>query len=111
RSVCGVASLPPPDEAVDVLLCRPQRPAQLSMPASAIPLADCSRRSWLRLSRLTLRPAPAASVLGRRQPALDGDTNFSAQLTNIAAHNPDGVYIAGYYTEAAMITQRAAFRG
>ena len=42
---------------------------------------------------------------------LDGDTNFSAQVTNIAARNPDGLYIAGYYTEAALIAQQAAFQG
>lgn len=42
---------------------------------------------------------------------LDGDTIFSAQLTNIAARNPDGLYVAGYYTEAALIAQQAAFQG
>lgn len=42
---------------------------------------------------------------------LDGDTIFSAQLANIAARNPDGLYIAGYYTEAALIAQQAAFQG
>ncbi|MFO7265549.1 MAG: ABC transporter substrate-binding protein [Limnochordales bacterium] len=42
---------------------------------------------------------------------LDGDTNFNAQITNIAARNPDGLYIAGYYTEAAQIAQQAALQG
>ncbi|MBO8141166.1 MAG: ABC transporter substrate-binding protein [Firmicutes bacterium] len=42
---------------------------------------------------------------------LDGDSNFSAQVTNIAAQNPDGLYIAGYYTEAAKIAQQAALQG
>lgn len=42
---------------------------------------------------------------------LDGDSNFSAQVTNIAAQNPDALYIAGYYTEAAMIAQQAALQG
>lgn len=38
---------------------------------------------------------------------LDGDSDFTAQLTNIAAQNPDGLYIAGYYTEAAQIARQA----
>lgn len=38
---------------------------------------------------------------------LDGDSDYTAQLTNIAAQNPDGLYIAGYYTEAAQIAQQA----
>lgn len=42
---------------------------------------------------------------------LDGDSDFSAQVTNIAAQNPDGLYIAGYYTEAAKIAQQAALLG
>lgn len=42
---------------------------------------------------------------------LDGDSDFSAQVTNIAAQNPDGLYIAGYYTEAAKIAQQAARLG
>lgn len=42
---------------------------------------------------------------------LDGDTNFNAQITNIAARNPEGLYIAGYYTEAAQIAQQAALQG
>lgn len=42
---------------------------------------------------------------------LDGDTNFNAQITNIASRNPDGLYIGGYYTEAAQIAQQAALQG
>ena len=42
---------------------------------------------------------------------LDGDSNFSAQLTNIAAQNPEALYIAGYYTEAAEIARQAALQG
>src|SRR5690625_155224 len=42
---------------------------------------------------------------------LDGDSDFSAQVTNIAAQNPDGLYVAGYYTEAAKIAQQAARLG
>lgn len=42
---------------------------------------------------------------------LDGDSDFSAQVTNMAAQNPDGLYIAGYYTEAAKIAQQASRQG
>ncbi len=42
---------------------------------------------------------------------LDGDSNFSAQLTNIARQNPEALYIGGYYTEAAKIAQQAALQG
>ncbi|MFS8524924.1 MAG: ABC transporter substrate-binding protein [Limnochordales bacterium] len=38
---------------------------------------------------------------------LDGDSDFTAQLTNIAAANPEALYIAGYYTEAAQIARQA----
>lgn len=41
----------------------------------------------------------------------DNDTNFSAQLTKIKAKNPDALYIAGYYTEAAKIAQQAREQG
>lgn len=42
---------------------------------------------------------------------LDGDSDFSAQVTNLASQNPDGLYIAGYYTEAAKIAQQAVRQG
>src|SRR5690606_37665590 len=42
---------------------------------------------------------------------LDGDSNFNAQLTNIAAQNPQALYIGGYYTEAAKIAQQAVLLG
>lgn len=38
---------------------------------------------------------------------LDGDSNFSAQLTNISGAGAEGLYVAGYYTEAAKIAQQA----
>lgn len=38
---------------------------------------------------------------------MDGDENFKSQLTSIKEKNPDSLYIAGYYTEAAKIAQQA----
>ncbi|NLM24084.1 MAG: ABC transporter substrate-binding protein [Firmicutes bacterium] len=38
---------------------------------------------------------------------MDGDENFKSQLTSIKEKNPDGLYIAGYYTEAGKIAQQA----
>lgn len=32
----------------------------------------------------------------------DGDTNFSGQVTNIKAKNPDGIVFTGYYTEGGL---------
>jgi branched-chain amino acid transport system substrate-binding protein len=36
-----------------------------------------------------------------------GDKDFKAQLTAIKAENPDGVFVPGYYTEAALICIQA----
>jgi branched-chain amino acid transport system substrate-binding protein len=36
-----------------------------------------------------------------------GDKDFKAQLTTIKAANPDGVFVPGYYTEAALICLQA----
>jgi branched-chain amino acid transport system substrate-binding protein len=36
-----------------------------------------------------------------------GDKDFKAQLTAIKATNPDAIFVPGYYTEAALITQQA----
>lgn len=41
----------------------------------------------------------------------DGEKDFRAQLTKIKGTNPDALYIAGYYTEAAKIAQQAKEQG
>jgi branched-chain amino acid transport system substrate-binding protein len=41
----------------------------------------------------------------------DGEKDFRAQLTKIKGTNPDALYIAGYYTEAAKIAQQAKDQG
>lgn len=40
-----------------------------------------------------------------------GDIDFSAQLTDIKAANPDAVYVPGYYTEVGLICRQARERG
>ena len=42
---------------------------------------------------------------------MDNDENFRPQLTSIQQKNPDAIFIAGYYTEAAKIAQQAAEQG
>ena len=42
---------------------------------------------------------------------MDKDENFKSQLTSIKEKNPDCLYIAGYYTEAAKIAQQASELG
>ena len=42
---------------------------------------------------------------------MDNDENFKPQLTSIQQKNPDSIYIAGYYTEAAKIAQQAVEQG
>lgn len=37
----------------------------------------------------------------------DGDKDFRAQLTAIRAANVDGIFVPGYYTEAALISKQA----
>ncbi len=41
----------------------------------------------------------------------DGEQDFNAVLTSIKAKQPDTLYIAGYYTEAAKIAQQASDQG
>lgn len=36
-----------------------------------------------------------------------GDLDFKAQLTNLVAKNPDGLFIPGYYTEVGLIARTA----
>ena len=42
---------------------------------------------------------------------MDGDEHFRPQLTSIQQKDPDAIFIAGYYTEAAKIAQQAAEQG
>ena len=42
---------------------------------------------------------------------MDNDENFKPQLTNIQQQNPEAIFIAGYYTEAAKIAQQAKEQG
>ena len=37
----------------------------------------------------------------------EGDTDFSAQLTSLAAGNPEAIFIPGYYTEVGLIARQA----
>ncbi len=41
----------------------------------------------------------------------DGDKDFSAQVTNIKAKNPDVIFFSGYYTEGALIMKEARKQG
>lgn len=41
----------------------------------------------------------------------DGESDFRAQLTKLKNVNPDAIYVAGYYTEAAKIAQQAKDQG
>jgi branched-chain amino acid transport system substrate-binding protein len=37
----------------------------------------------------------------------EGDTDFSAQLTSIKSHDPQAIFIPGYYTEVGLIARQA----
>jgi branched-chain amino acid transport system substrate-binding protein len=37
----------------------------------------------------------------------EGDTDFSAQLTSIKAHNPQAIFVPGYYTEVGLIARQS----
>jgi len=41
----------------------------------------------------------------------DGDRDFSAQVTNIKAKQPDVIFFSGYYTEAALIMKEVRKQG
>lgn len=41
----------------------------------------------------------------------DGDKDFSAQVTNIKAKNPDIIFFSGYYTEGALLMKEAQKQG
>ena len=46
-------------------------------------------------------------VVALDQKYADGDKDFRAQLTAIRAANVDGIFVPGYYTEAALICKQA----
>ncbi|MDB6018126.1 MAG: ethanolamine utilization protein EutJ [Pedosphaera sp.] len=46
-------------------------------------------------------------TLVAEQKFSSGDKDFKAQLTAIKAANPEAIFVPGYYTEAALITQQA----
>ncbi|MCO6429508.1 MAG: ABC transporter substrate-binding protein [Deltaproteobacteria bacterium] len=37
----------------------------------------------------------------------NGDTDFKAQLTSIASHNPEAIFVPGYYGDVALIARQA----
>jgi branched-chain amino acid transport system substrate-binding protein len=37
----------------------------------------------------------------------EGDTDFSAQLTSIKSHDPQAIFVPGYYTEVGLIARQA----
>lgn len=41
----------------------------------------------------------------------DGDKDFSAQITNIKAKNPDIIFFSGYYTEGSLLMKEARKQG
>jgi branched-chain amino acid transport system substrate-binding protein len=41
----------------------------------------------------------------------DGDTNFAGQLTEIRSHEPEAVFVPGYYDEAGLIVRQARALG
>lgn len=42
---------------------------------------------------------------------IEGDTDFSAQLTKIKGTKPDAIYVPGYYTEVALVARQAGQLG
>lgn len=42
---------------------------------------------------------------------MDNDENFKPQLTSIQRKDPEAIFVAGYYTEAAKIAQQALEQG
>ncbi|MFO0649631.1 MAG: ABC transporter substrate-binding protein [Polyangiales bacterium] len=40
-----------------------------------------------------------------------GDTHFSAQITSMLGHQPQGIFVPGYYTEVALIAREARGAG
>jgi branched-chain amino acid transport system substrate-binding protein len=45
--------------------------------------------------------------IAAEQSYSEGDSDFHAQLTQIKAANPDGIYVPGYYTEVGTISRQA----
>ena len=46
-------------------------------------------------------------AIAAEQSYSEGDSDFHAQLTQIKAANPDGIYVPGYYTEVGTISRQA----
>ncbi|MFM7752455.1 MAG: ABC transporter substrate-binding protein, partial [Opitutaceae bacterium] len=53
------------------------------------------------------RFAQDGGVIALEQRFTEGDKDFKAQLTAIKAANVDGVFLPGYYTEAALVCKQA----
>jgi branched-chain amino acid transport system substrate-binding protein len=46
-------------------------------------------------------------VIVADQSYSEGDTDFSAQLTSLQAHNPQAIFVPGYYSEVGLIARQA----
>ena len=53
------------------------------------------------------RFAQDGGVIALEQKFSEGDKDFKAQLTAIKAANVDGIFLPGYYTEAALVCKQA----
>lgn len=53
------------------------------------------------------RFAQDGGVIALEQRFTEGDKDFKAQLTAIKAANVDGIFLPGYYTEAALVCKQA----
>ena len=49
----------------------------------------------------------AGGTIATEQAYTAGDQDFSAQLTAIKAHQPEAIFIPGYYTEVGLIARKA----
>lgn len=64
------------------------------------------------VSNLVRAAVPAnGGTIAIEESIQDGDTDFSGQVTNIKAANPDVIFFSGYYTEGGLIMKEVRKQG
>jgi branched-chain amino acid transport system substrate-binding protein len=69
--------------------------------AYSMGLADAFRNSFVRVGGTVVDD----------QSYRSGDTHFSAQITSMLGHQPQAIFVPGYYTEVALIAREARGAG
>lgn len=74
---------------------------------TAAVFTDVAQDYSVGLSNFFIKDFTAAGGVVYKEYYQSGDQDFSAQLTDALSHNPDVIYISGYYPEIALMAKQA----